>query len=328
MNKVKEKLQYHKKLIIILMLITLLGTVRYQNNLHNFNVLKEEVEEENDYENLIQMYCLNIDYNQNFSEEQKEFLKKYYIQIFINNYVQEFETQTIMRSLQDISQVKVNYHDYENKKNISGSYNEILNLIDLYYPAKEADPTFIHETEHMFLEMDNLSLEEGFCSAVASYCCLYKPIVYVEENEYLLIIGEIIGKENLIHYIINSDDEQIYNDLASETGTTKKEIIDLFKKMNKRLNYEKKEKEVADLDKEIKQQLANLAIKANPENENNFIIKNALCGNYVLQTSFLNDEYLFQDKETKYMVLINDLNKYEITEELEVGFTLSKIKTN
>ena len=263
-----------------------------------------------------------IDVNDNYSEEQKEYLKKTWKNYLIDQGIY-FELNASLEMLENLTTINIAYESTKDST-ILGDYSASNHIITLYegYDLN----TILHETEHASKtdETNNFWwLHEGYAGAV---CGAYgSRLTYYDENEYLLLISEIIGKEEVIKNIINKTEEEILQQLSDKTGESIENIKELNNKMyNKMLSsyYEKHEEEDR-LNMEIKTELAELAIKADENNKENFIILNALQNKYQLKTSFLSDDYYFIGQLVEYT--INDENKYDYTYLFEENQILAKI---
>lgn len=228
-----------------------------------------------------------------------------------------------METLENITTANVEY-GINDDKSILGDYNDSNHTITLY-EGHDLD-TVLHETKHRSRRdcpNEFWWLNEGYAGAI---CGEYgSRLTYEDENEYLLIISEIIGKEEVIKNIINETEEEILLQLSDKTGESIENIKELNNKMYNKtlLTYHKKDEEAEELDMEIKIELAELAIKADENNRENFIILNALQNKYQLKTSFLSDSYTYIGSGEKY--LIDDDNKYIFTCLFDSDYTRAKI---
>lgn len=314
-------------------------TIKYRNILEDLPKLEKEycfdemiLHEERDIDFLVSMCNKYIDKNESYTNEQKEYLKLKWSQ-YLEDEGELFERNAILDMLQNLSSVPIEYKDYENN-HVLGRHRNSPHKIILYTPYA-TNANLAHETEHCVIG-DNLSFEfldseEGYCGAFGGKYC--DDLTYPNENEYLLIMSEIIGKEKLKWCIINGKEDELIKELANKTHTSKKEISDLIAKTYEYnlLFYDKdKTQERKNLNREIKRELAELAIKADESNKDNFIVLNAYYNKYDLDTSFLEDRYLFIAKEetdifTKYMY-ISDENKYNYILLFEDELTRTKSK--
>ncbi len=83
--------------------------------------------------------------------------------------------------------------------------------------------------------------------------------------------------------------------------------------------------EANELDKEIKETLAELAIKADENNKENFIILNALYSKYKLNSSLLENEYNYSLYGLNFVYPITDKNKYDYVDVFELVSQRTKI---
>lgn len=88
---------------------------------------------------------------------------------------------------------------------------------------------------------------------------------YTDENEYLLLISEIIGKEKTMYYLINGKEKELIEEIARVTSTDISEVKSIFSLMNEQFRVDKNDEEERSktFASNIKQKLANLAISAN-----------------------------------------------------------------
>lgn len=320
--------------------------IQYRNILEDLPKLEKEycfdekvLKKERDIEFLVSMCMKYIDKNDNYTDEQKEYLKAAWKE-YLEDEGELFERKAILDMLQNISSVPIEYKPYENN-GVFGRHENFPHKIILYTPyAKNAD--LLHETQHCAIGT-NLSgkfidLEEGYCGAVEGK--YGDNLTYVEENENLLIMSEIIVKEKLKYYIINGKKDELIAELANKTHTNKKEIRDLIAKMHeyKYTDFLTEEGILKreTLNKEIKRELAELAIKADGKNKENFIVLNAYYDKYVLETSFLENEYYegyfynydeFNNYSDRgFVARIDESNKYDYVYLFEEELTRTKSK--
>lgn len=292
------------------------------------------LKEERDIQFLIDMCKKYIDRNDNYTDEQKEYLKCTWIK-YLTDEGELFERPAILEMLNNMSGAIVEYKSYE-KDYVIGSYLDDYNKIILYTPYA-SNATLAHETEHCVLKdrltVSFLDLEEGYCGALCGKYC--NDLSYQEEQEFLLLIGEIIGKEKLKSCIINGKEDELIKEIANKTFIKENEIRNLIAKTYKYkaipLGEENSLKRDA-LFKEIKKVLADLAIRTDENNARNFIVLNAYYDKYTLETSFLEEMYSYVIKEeaedkSKY-ILIYEENKYNYVNLFEEGYSLQKRKTN
>ncbi len=353
-KKYKEKIkklgiQRKRKYILAFLLlatgVTLGGKKAYQNRYVLTNdptlYLKMLQNEELDVTFLAQKCGEYIDRNENYTPEQKRNLKEFWGQVLLEE-GKQYETSTYIQLLNSLAENDVKYRANEEDNAVKGETagNKIIRL------NREDENTIVHESIHNAFGrlLAHMGIEEGYCCATMDKYC--KDISYLDENENLLIMKEIIGKDKLIYCIINGKENELYEALADKTKTDKKQIKELIKSMDEVLKIdrkardkeEKNEMEEAEnlkikaeqIHKEIRIAWANLAILADENNENNFIIQNALAENrYTLYTSFLSEEYTYIIPETKEIIVINENNKYESIENLQAGeYSLTKTKPN
>lgn len=331
-NKKCERIAIKKALIVIIILWTIIFNtsfsiaygIQYRNILKDLPKLEKEycfdekvLKEERDIEFLVNMCMKYIDKNDNYTDEQKTYLKAVWKE-YLEDEGELFERKAILDMLQNLSSVPIIYKPYENN-GVVGRHEIFPHRIILYTPYA-TNSILLHETQHCALiNLDNLfdDIEEGYCGAVEGK--YGDDLTYIEENENLLMMSEIIGKEKLKYYIINKKEDELIAELANKTHTSKKEIKNLITKMYeyKYTDFLKAEgilkREV--LNTEIKQELAYLAIRADEKNKENFIVLNAYYGLYDLDTSFLEDEYHYVESgkarwEAK-KIYICDENKYD-----------------
>lgn len=307
--------------------------IYYSCNLNEFFAIKKDGEERN-LQFLINMCKKYIDRNNNYTEEQKEYLKLIWSK-YLTDEGELFEREAILEMLNKITSVQIEYKPYENNS-VTGRYIEEDNTIILY-ESYATNATLVHETIHCTigdeLQKKYLDLEEGYCGALCGKYC--DEFTYREENEYLLLISEIIGKEKLKSCIINGKEDELIKEIADKTFTEKNEIRNLIVKTYKykaiplgKENFLKR----TTLFKEIKKDLASLAIKADESNAKNFIVLNAYYDKYTLETSFLEERYHYTIKEEiegipEYITIYEE-NKYDFDDLFEEDYRLQKRKTN
>ena len=342
-----------KTKVVLLYLIGILILYRLLSNLESYsekygNLLIEDIpklekeysfdekilKEERNLQFLINMCKKYIDRNNNYTEEQKEYLKLIWSK-YLTDEGELFEREAILEMLNKITSVQIEYKPYENNS-VTGRYIEEDNTIILY-ESYATNATLVHETIHCTigdeLQKKYLDLEEGYCGALCGKYC--DEFTYREENEYLLLISEIIGKEKLKSCIINGKEDELIKEIADKTFTEKNEIRNLIVKTYKykaiplgKENFLKR----TTLFKEIKKDLASLAIKADESNAKNFIVLNAYYDKYTLETSFLEERYHYTIKEEiegipKYITIYEE-NKYDFDDLFEEDYRLQKRKTN
>lgn len=342
-----------KTKVVLLSLIGILILYRLLSNLESYsekygNLLIEDIpklekeysfdekilKEERNLQFLINMCKKYIDRNNNYTEEQKEYLKLIWSK-YLTDEGELFEREAILEMLNKITSVQIEYKPYENNS-VTGRYIEEDNTIILY-ESYATNATLVHETIHCTigdeLQKKYLDLEEGYCGALCGKYC--DEFTYREENEYLLLISEIIGKEKLKSCIINGKEDELIKEIADKTFTEKNEIRNLIVKTYKykaiplgKENFLKR----TTLFKEIKKDLASLAIKADESNAKNFIVLNAYYDKYTLETSFLEERYHYTIKEEiegipKYITIYEE-NKYDFDDLFEEDYRLQKRKTN
>lgn len=313
-----------------------LQSIKYRNILGDIpTITKEFIWEENilkedrDIDKFIEYCSKYIDSNNEFTEEQKEYLKIAWGR-YLKDEGENLEFRTMINLYNDLSNVEVEDTPYLN--GFVGVYKDELNKIFLLKDYEYKNETLFHETIHRFLRDNGIhimtALDEGFSAALEKKYCGETPLSYPEENEYLLLISEIIGKEKLTYLLENKREDEFYSYLAECTNNSKihvKELIELTKtKIWYRQNqkYEKAE----ELDKEIKMTLASWAIQVNSKNQENFIILNAMNSKYRLDSSFLEENYFYWDTENAFnFYIIDDENKYEYTYLFEENQTLAKM---
>lgn len=342
-----------KTKVVLLSLIGILILYRLLSNLESYsekygNLLIEDIpklekeysfdekilKEERNLQFLINMCKKYIDRNNNYTEEQKEYLKLIWSK-YLTDEGELFEREAILEMLNKITSVQIEYKPYENNS-VTGRYIEEDNTIILY-ESYATNATLVHETIHCTigdeLQKKYLDLEEGYCGALCGKYC--DEFTYREENEYLLLISEIIGKEKLKSCIINGKEDELIKEIADKTFTEKNEIRNLIVKTYKykaiplgKENFLKR----TTLFKEIKKDLASLAIKADESNAKNFIVLNAYYDKYTLETSFLEERYHYTIKEEiegipEYITIYEE-NKYDFDDLFEEDYRLQKRKTN
>ncbi len=342
-----------KTKVVLLYLIGILILYRLLSNLESYsekygNLLIEDIpklekeysfdekilKEERNLQFLINMCKKYIDRNNNYTEEQKEYLKLIWSK-YLTDEGELFEREAILEMLNKITSVQIEYKPYENNS-VTGRYIEEDNTIILY-ESYATNATLVHETIHCTigdeLQKKYLDLEEGYCGALCGKYC--DEFTYREENEYLLLISEIIGKEKLKSCIINGKEDELIKEIADKTFTEKNEIRNLIVKTYKykaiplgKENFLKR----TTLFKEIKKDLASLAIKADESNAKNFIVLNAYYDKYTLETSFLEERYHYTIKEEiegipEYITIYEE-NKYDFDDLFEEDYRLQKRKTN
>ncbi len=328
---IKYEVNFFKKPFLIGALTTLilLTSLKYKNILTDIPRITKEYcfEDEKDIDLLVHDCGMYIDKNKTFSDEQKEYLKRSW-EKYIKDEGINFDFLTIIRMLNNLSDVKfeyteddtvvANHKDFPHKITLNKNYGKNFNLF--------------HETVHcsigLGLDHDFLDLEEGYCGGATGKYCYH--LTYATENEYLLIIREIIGKDNLVHCIANGKEKELVKLIANATNKSEAEIKDLINKTNKSLLLCKEQEEISILEKEIKKQLALLAIEADEKNKENFIILNALQGKYILDSSFLEDKIWYKSSDFYTYLGINNETKYSkayLFDEIE-EYRLIKKQTN
>ncbi len=326
----KIKLNFLKKMLAIAGICSL--TVLYKNQKNEITEDQniEYVTELVEIDPLLEKYIDCIENNPQFSKEQKRYLEKHFVNAFIKDYGLYLDEETNQKNLNLISKEQITYHNAKNLNGnmmILGTYSIPENQIDIYYPALECDGTLLHEFTHSLIAIDNYSLEEGFCSALQTKYGPTNRLTYPMENEYLLLIGEMIGKENLISCILNNDDEKLYEDMANVTNTDVNTIQAILNEMDLCFSdYSHGNIYAANKKfREIRQNLAILAIQGNTDLAHNFIIYNAFINSdFCLATSFLEDSYFFTANDR--ILFINEENKYQ--EDQQDFYQLTKKQTN
>lgn len=320
---------------IAISVYTALLAIKYRNILEDTPKIAKEFifdekinQKERNIDFLIDMCKKYIDRNDNYTKEQKEYLIEEW-----RSYLKEngecLEILPILELYNNLSTVHVDYStDLRDK--IVGNYNGFLHKINISKDYKHVFCILFHETLHCFIR-DNIShnlwaIEEGFCSAIGNIPHDY--LCYSEENEYLLILSEMIEKEKTIYYIENFKEEEFYKYLASCTNNTEEDVKDCLQLMNTRLRLYLNSEDnytLEEINKEIEQTLASWAIKVDERNQDNFIALNVLYDKYVLTSSFLEENYVYLDKETGEEIIINDENKYDFTYLFEENLVRAKI---
>ena len=271
--------------------------------------------------------------------------------MILSDYGDNYQIQTYINLLNSLANNDVKYPAYE-EDNIVLGYTENNEIIKI---NSEKNYTIVHESLHNALRnsLEHITIEEGYCCAIMEKYC--GEISYLHENEDLLLISEIIGKDNLIYCIVNGKENLLYEFILDKTNIDKKEIKRLFTKMDEALELERqardKEQEIKMnpinktllmneieqlyfqaecLHKEIRIKWALLAIRKDSQNENNFIVQNALSSNHcMLYSSFLKEEYKFWNEKDQEVITINENNKYENTNTIEEQqFSRTKTKPN
>lgn len=262
-----------------------------------------------------------INQNENFTFEQREYLSETF-SLYLQDYGDCYDFQASLYMLNNLAGVDVKYKELH-EDGILGTYSDKSNLITMYTNDEQC---FTHEGIHCSNPtLDPGALCEGYADAVSSsygFAAInefqpgylsYKRVYYCDANEYLLLISEIIGKEKTMYYLINGKEKELVQTIAYVTSTDISDIESLFSSMNKQIvatqNF--KDKTANSLASQIRQELARLAILANKENENNFIIQNAINHDYILSSSFLLDEYSYLDTYEANYLIINDSNKFD-----------------
>ena len=320
---------------IAISVYTALLAIKYRNILEDTPKIAKEfifdekvLKEERNIETVIN-YCQKyIESNNEFTEKQKEYLIEEW-----RSYLKEngecLEILPILELYNNLSTVHVDYSTDLRDKTV-GEYNGFLHKINISKDYEHVFCILFHETLHCFIR-DNIShnlwaIEEGFCSAIGNIPHDY--LSYSEENEYLLILSEMIEKEKIIYYIENFKEEEFYKYLASCTNNTEEDVKDCLQLMNTRLRLYLNSEDnytLEEINKEIKQTLASWAIKVDERNQDNFIALNVLYDKYVLTSSFLEENYVYLDKETGEEIIINDENKYDFTYLFEENLVRAKI---
>lgn len=308
----------------------------YKNKIADISqVTKESIENvafkkgSRDIEKLIKLSHKYIDENKYFTITQKEYLKIKYT-TFIEDNESTLEWNTIVNMLYGLSHAKVEVERNLGKK-VVGSYVDPFKIF-LIDNTKDRNHDLFHELMHCFLRnlsMHLVSLDEGLSASIEASCCHMGQIHgYIEENEYLLLLSEIIGKEKLIYLLLNGKEQEFYTALAQKAQVREEDVLYLCVTMNKALQLKREEKYVlADmLNKKIKRTLAEWAITADEKNEENFIILNALQNKFVLKTSFFASLLSYENEEN--WCLIYDGNKYDYDYLFEEDRKHAKIKNN
>lgn len=320
---------------IAISVYTALLAIKYRNILEDTPKIAKEFifdekinQKERNIDFLIDMCKKYIDRNDNYTEEQKEYLIEEW-----SSYLKEngecLEILPILELYNNLSTVHVDYSTDLRDKTV-GNYNGFLHKINISKDYEHVFCILFHETLHCFIR-DNIShnlwaIEEGFCSAIGNIPHDY--LCYSEENEYLLILSEMIEKEKTIYYIENFKEEEFYKYLASCTNNTEEDVKDCLQLMNTRLRLYLNSEDnytLEEINKEIEQTLASWAIKVDERNQDNFIALNVLYDKYVLTSSFLEENYVYLDKETGEEIIINDENKYDFTYLFEENLVRAKI---
>ncbi len=300
--------------------------------------LKALLEEELDNQILIDMCLEYIDRNENYTPEQKRELKETW-KMILSDYGEKYQIHTFINLLNSLANNDVKYPTNK-EDNIVLGYTENNEIIKINSEKKNV---MSHESIHNALRnsLEHIAVEEGYDSAIiAKY---YEDISYFHENEDLLLISEIVGKDTLLYCIINGKENLLYEFIMDKTNIDKKELKRLFNKMDEALELDRQARNKKEemktnpvnknflmneieqlcfqaecLHKEIRIKWALLAIQKDSQNEKSFIIQNALSSDHcILYSSFLKEEYIFWNEKEQKIIIINENNKYENKSTLE-----------